>query len=350
MILRLFLLLCLSVWAGAGNLLHVTATSSTRVLSMGGCMAANSRLLDASLYNPAALRVDDNRGYFFALLDPGATANVSRTGEARDAWESSTPGSLVLRGVYLGWDRVNLALSNGEYMPQSVSQLSPTQDGPTVTTADIVPLATVGFALDEKVSLGISAALRRPTEGHRRLPVIRYGVLIRANRHMDVGAVALHMPPALADCRREIDRLGDETVNLGVLWYPLGRPLQQQRAARIPRDLKSFYESVDLRIALDVRNVSQAQGLGGKQELHFGTSLAWVHLGEMRAGIYWPNPDIEDAERVPRISLGLGLFQFWQPRRRLRRLLGRDCFMELGWAQSPSGEAGIWLWSLRWAI
>ena len=253
--------------------------------------------------NPAALRTLDKRSYYFALLDPGAAYRVTQKGQSGDAWESAAPGSLVLRALHLGWEHVHLALSNGEHMPRSVEQLGRTEDGSEVETIDLVPMATLGLALDEKISLGVSAAFRRPAEGQHRLPVIRYGVLIRANRHMDVGAVALHMPPVLADCRREIDRLGDETVNLGVLWYPLGRPSLQRRGRQIPRNLAELGQLADLRFALDVRNVTQAEGLGGRQELHLGGSLGWTQLGELRAGIYWPNPDLSDAAREPASAL-----------------------------------------------
>jgi len=345
------LAICLAPAATARDLYHGAGTAAARVLSMGGCYAANSRYADAHLYNPAALRSDGQGFSWLLLCDPLSPALARElSGQADGAYEGLVPGILFLRGLYFGLGPVNLGLIPAEYSPSEPADLSETAREAVLERSGLSPGAALSLVLDRKVSLGISAMLRWDPEGARRRVALDYGVLVRANNWMDVGAVAVHLPKGGEDLRRSIERIGDETINVGILYYPLGRPEARWGAKRIPAGSEGLLARTDLRLAMDVRNVTQSPGLARAQELHLGMSLGWIRLLELRCGIYWPRGSA-DLDKRPRASCGLGLGQPWFLRSAARGLGLVETFLDLGWMDDPEDPGrGIWMGTFKWAF
>lgn len=323
------------------------AQDGVRVRSMGGCYAANSDWSDARFFNPAGLRVGPAAGLRLRF-DPLAVGRPAvRAADGDAGYAAALPWLLPLRGLRLSWGPLLLDLAPADWQPRFARDLPTGARDAEVSSADVAPTLAFAFAFDERVSLGAALTALRSEDDDRRRLGVSYGALLRANRLLDVGAQAVYLPAGDVERRRQIDRIGDGTINVGLLWYLRGRPGRRQRTLPESFGAVRAWEDADLRLALDVRNVTQEDGLSGRQEVHLGASSGWFGLFELRAGVFWPREGANVLVQ-PRGSAGLGLTPL--PSKR-----GRDepsaLNLQAGWMDDPTGTgAGIWTGALTWTF
>jgi hypothetical protein len=295
-----------------------------RVRALGGCFAALSLPTDAHLFNPAGLASHGARPGWRLELDPTAAAIRPVAQDGDWDWAESLPLLLPLRRAEWRGRRLALSLTPATWLPAAVSGLAAPGETAEPPSGELVPSLSVALALDSRVRLGVSAAAWLDPQRGRRAGV-SYGAVVRANRIMDVGGQALYLPAGALDARRPLDQLGDGTINVGVACYPLGRDEGGRRGL--------------LLLALDVRNVTQESGLGGRQELHLGVEGRLPGGLDLRGGVFWPNRGT-GASGVPCVGGGLGWV--WNgPPGGLR--------LDLAWLQNPAEREGrLWTGGLRW--
>lgn len=323
----LCLLLLLSATRLAAEDLWVGSLSSgARLRSMGGVFAASSEAGDALLFNPAALARQGASG-FGLELGPLAPVNFRPSQAKRDwGWSKALPALSALRRVEWRGGGLGIALGAVEWLPDSIEAYPKVGERATPASTQLVPTLALALAMDERVRLGGAMSLWFDSQKGRRRPGLSYGVIIRANRHMDVGAQAAYFPAGAAASRPALDRMGDGAINVGVAWRPLGRPGVKSRAST-------------LLVAVDVRNVTQDAGLAGRQELHLGAEALWRGQLAARAGVQWPNQEQDGAR--PCASWGLG----WQG-----RILRGAVHADLGLMQDPlRGGHRLWMAGLGWS-
>jgi apolipoprotein N-acyltransferase len=325
----------------------IGAQDAARLRSMGGCFAAGSDWSDARQFNPAALPVGAAPGWSLRL-DPLAAGRPRIDGAAGDgAYARALPWLLPLRSLRLAAGPLHAELAPGDWLPADPDALPADADGGRASSRDFVPSLSLALAFDSRVSLGLTLlALRAAAAESRRLGVV-YGALLRANPKLDVGAQAVYLPTGSADRLRAIDRIGDGTVNIGLLVHPLGRADRHTRTLPPNFGPTEILGRTDLRLALDVRNVTQEEGLAGRQELHLGASAGWFGLVELRGGVYWPRTGSNEPARA-RTGLGIGLTP-------LRSRGGGDgpppLSIQWAWLNEALGRGeGLWTGGLTWTF
>ncbi len=300
-------------------------SSGTRLRSMGGVFAASSEAGDALLFNPAALAKREGGG-FGVEVGPLAPLAFQPQEDQRDwAWAKLLPALSALRRVEWQGGGLGIALGAVEWQPDSLGAFPEVGSPAKPATTQLVPTVAVALALDERVRLGGALSMWFDSVEGRRRPGVTYGVIIRANRHMDVGAQAAYFPGGAATARPVLDRMGDGAINVGAAWRPLGRPGAKARATT-------------LLLAVDVRNVTQDAGLAGRQELHAGAEFLWRDHVALRGGLQWPNQEQDGAR--PCAAWGVG----WQG-----RLLSGELRADVGLMQDPlRGGHRLWMAGMGW--
>jgi len=302
-------------------------SSGTRLRSMGGCFAAASDAGDALLFNPAGLAHARGGTGFSLRLDPTAPiAFRPREATGDWPWAKVLPALSVVRQVAWRGSRLCVALGTSEWQPDSMNKLPGLGEEARPSSSALAPALALALALDERVRVGSTLTAWFDHVQERRRLGVSYGVLIRANRFMDVGAHAAYFPAGAASARSSLDRMGDGTINVGVAWQPFGRASGRMRGNT-------------LLVAMDVRNVTQDAGLAGSQELHLGAEALWRGHMALRGGMQWPNENPGDGG--PRVSGGLG----W------RGAFLKGMFQaDLGLMQDPlRGGDRLWMAGLGWS-
>jgi hypothetical protein len=157
----------------------------------------------------------------------------SLEGEDNSAYANALPSLAVVRGLYLGNSHLGLGLVPAEYIPAAPSELETGARANRTAPERFTPSLVLAFSLDERISLGLAGSYRWDERHDNRRLSVSYGMLVRVNRVMDVGAVAVNLSgDNQADDRRWTDRVDDRTINVGLSWFPLGRPRIRRRRAR----------------------------------------------------------------------------------------------------------------------
>ncbi|MCB9473770.1 MAG: hypothetical protein H6678_08170 [Candidatus Delongbacteria bacterium] len=349
--MRTIVMLALCLWlvpaTRASDRTWLGSNRSARILGMGGCYAANTRCAEAHLYNPAGLRFRESRSGWALYLDP-LPLLVTPTVDGRDTspYARALPGLATIRGLWLGNSRLALGLVPADYEPGADTDLPTDISGGNRASERYTPSMVFALSLDERISLGASGAYRWDERSQTRRLTVNYGLLVRVNKLMDVGAVAVNLSgDGQAPDRRWLDRVDDGTINVGLSWYPMGR----DRAALDTR-IPTARDGARLKIAADIRNVTQ-EGRGfNSQEMHLGASLGWRELGEVRAGIYWPQDELFPS-RAPVRSLSVGLLRS-SLRRFSHQLLPFNTLLDLSWMDNPLSpdREGLWIASFALGI
>ena len=314
----------------ADNRFWLGGQRSARVLGMGGCYTANTRAGEAHLFNPAGLRLQHSRLPFIVTLDPLAMAFPPEIlGDDRSSYADALPGLAAVRGIYLGNEHVGLGLVPAEYVPGGFEELKDTPEAGICEPERFTPSMVFAVCLDERISLGLAGSYRWDERHRNRRLSVSYGLLVRVNKVMDVGAVAVNLGgDGQAPDRRWLDRVDDRTINVGLSWYPMGRS-----DLALGNDEVSGNRDLQLKISSDIRNVTQ-EGQGfNSQEMHLGASVTFRELIEVRSGVYWPK-DPQFTSQAPVRSLSVGVLR-GSLRRLSRQPLPFDTLLDVTWMDNP---------------
>jgi apolipoprotein N-acyltransferase len=312
-----------------------SGTATARSLSMGGCFAASSQISDAHLYNPAALVRGLGEPAWTIQMDP-LSWWLAKRGDA-----SKQPSSLLsLKQLQVRGRHWALAFTPAEREIPELSKMSSDFDQDPQSWSSSVPTVSFAMAIDHRIRLGLSLAWHADEAGSSRRPSINYGALLRANPWFDVGVQAIYLVSSASISRRQLEQVGDGTINVGVAFHPLGRVESGRVSTYSP------WNQPAVLVALDVRNVTQEVGLDQQQEVHFGVESRWAQIGALRGGVYWPRKgDLLIGQ--PRFSAGLGL----RLPSFLQDAFSADGSLDITWVQDPSRRASaIWIGSWSWAF
>jgi len=252
---------------------------------MGGAFVSVEDNLASLDFNPAAfsLVASPRKVHFSILFNPLGPILIRENWGETSGW--SGPWEWLIRGVALSVGRVNFGVLWGEENLTDEGRLERTClfDG---TGYEGQKNTSFGFslALAPRVSLGMAGEVFVREENEKKMWELgyRYGIVLKPRNDLNVGLCFVDFPQAYKGDRMTLERLADETLNIGVSYTP--------------------WRVVTL--ALDVRNVSD-DGKGAVREPHVGVEIfPFQHLA-LRGGYYRGK-----GGEIETFSVGVGLFDW----------------------------------------
>jgi hypothetical protein len=181
------------------------------------------------------------------------------------------------------------------------------------------------MALAPRVSLGIAGEgfIRDRKSKMLSMMGYRYGLILMPRRNVSVGFCYFHFPDLYRMDRFEVERLADESLNIGISYSPW--PV--------------------VTIALDVRNVSN-EGNGAEREPHIGVEVFPLKYLSLRGGFYQARENHDqtysfgfglfdgsmmssDNGESARFHVGLGATLIWQKERMNNRWFILSCIIRI---------------------
>ncbi len=141
--------------------------------------------------------------------------------------------------------------------------------------------AIARIKLADRVSIGASANMyfKKNTNETERFYGFNYGILVKPSPKLNVGITYHYFPKTFSDVRLPLERLGDQTINAGISYFPLKNST----------------------LAVDLRNLTEEKGKS-TFEAHFGFEQRIFSLIALRGGFYQERPSNHQM-----ISAGIGL-------------------------------------------
>jgi hypothetical protein len=281
---RAFFIICFaaSVFGQDADRLVNLATVKSRPLAMGGAFASMKGQLDALDFNPAGFDLGfpgRPRKWTIFLNPAGAVLAVAERGACSD-W--TVPAGLIVRGFGVSVSRLRAGILLGEESLSDESRLSRDRFW-DCTDYELRRNAAFGFSFDlaPKVSIGASGEwfIRGQSWGSAKAGY-RYGMMLRPRSNVSVGLCYADFPEDYPWDRLALERLSDETLNVGVSYKPASW----------------------LDLALDIRNVSD-EDKPAVREPHIGMEIRPWAFSSLRAGYYRTR---RASEQVLTAGLGLG--------------------------------------------
>ena len=277
------LLIC-SLLSIQNSYTHITRwvtvnTINARPLALGGAFQAVEDDWASIHWNPASftIPVQDGNKRFAVRLNPiGPVLLIS---DPRSVDHGFTPVSLCISGIRFQFRQFGIGLLTGEESLSNVSRLERATviSGKGYEWARSVDLAFhINFS--PKVRLGAAVqSLIRQTHGNKW--GYRYGLLMQPKPYLQVGLCYYDMSDQYPDERLNLERIADETLNIGIV-------------------LKPF---TSLLMTADIRNVSD-EDAPTTREPHIGMEFSPLQQIALRAGYAY---QIEND--IPVYSCGLGV-------------------------------------------
>ncbi|MDZ7338576.1 MAG: hypothetical protein ONB30_08550 [candidate division KSB1 bacterium] len=274
--------------AGAQEDRFVTiSTLKCRSLSMGGASVAVRDDLGAVNMNPAAIDLfaTPQTLRFAVFFNPVAPAvafcRSADLGTARN--EQAIALAAFVKAIAVTLSPLDLVVSWGEEVPG----FGPRQHGPEAFQlrhfADVFcSSGAVRLRLAPQVALGAGSTVwHLRQQGHSLWQAgFSYGVLVQPDPRVCVGAVYVELPDSFETARQPLERIGDESLNLGFAWHPFSSTM----------------------LSADLRSVGE-EGSPLSRELHVGfEQIVFGHLA-LRGGAFR-----EKESRSLVYSAGVGLF------------------------------------------
>ncbi|MFQ5865027.1 MAG: hypothetical protein ACE5IW_07350 [bacterium] len=264
----------------------------TRPLAMGGAFTSIEDDLAAINFNPAAFELyQDEKSrrvtFFFNPIGPvvGALENKNLydgSGTTIDNLLLSL--SLLLKSISISIHSLEVCVLLGEEgLNLPAALLDEKVFGVSGFRQNHFHSIVGRLKLGNKISLGGAANLlygsttNNPFERHSELG-ISYGILLKPERGLNIGVSFVNLPDSLNQYRLPIERIVDESVNIGVSYQLFSGTL----------------------FSIDVRNLGEEQQ-EVIREIHFGMEQVLLSQLAIRAGYYKK----KTGEHV--ISWGMGI-------------------------------------------
>ncbi len=240
------------------------ATTRARPLGMGGAFVAVENHLSALNFNPAGFRLQSQvNSRFFVFYNPLGAATTMNNWDLIS--HERFPVEWILRGIGYNRGVFSFGILAGE---ENLNRVPVYHDAEAFEIQEYTNErnVSVGFsiALAPRVSVGVAAeGLFREHLETDVYWAYRYGIILKPKENLSFGLCYFDLPDELNDDRVLLDRLTDESLNVGLSWSPF-----------------TF-----LTIAGDIRNVSDDK-YGIAREPHAGIELnVWRHLA-LRGGYF----------------------------------------------------------------
>ena len=272
------------------------STVRARPQAMGGAYTAILDGISSAIYNPAGLRLNKfpKRGRLTFFFNPVGAAVGLRNPQALKSdstWRVSdaiAAAGLFIKSVALSWSAFEAILVLTESLPNSSHQPA---NRPFFNSDGILDRYSNTFAtrlqLAEQISIGAAVTLYTldGNQEKRHRYGSCYGILIQPNKSVNVGLAYFDFPETIAPIRTKLDRIVDETINLGISWRPHRSTL----------------------LSLDIRNVSEEQKFITR-EIHIGAELVPFKHIAFRGGYFRKQLDKENVFSVGVGILSMNLF------------------------------------------
>jgi len=258
------------------------STTKARPLALGGAFVSIEDDLASLDFNPAAFSTNTQaeKITFSVFFNPLGPVLI------KENWKSisdlDVPIGWLVRGISLSLGKMHFGILWGEELLFDASRLNRDRffDG---SQYNHQRNSSFGFSLAfaPRVSVGMAGELFIREENNKKVLKLgyRYGVLLKPRKNLNVGLCFFDFPKPYQEDRMIVERLADETLNVGVSYSPW-QPFT---------------------MAVDVRNVSD-EGKGARREPHMGVEVfPFRHLA-LRLGHYW-----EEGGKSKTLSFGLGL-------------------------------------------
>jgi len=258
------------------------STVKARSIALGGAFMAVKDDLASLDFNPAAFSLESTvrRAQISVFLNPLGPfiikENLKTTNEldAHLGW--------IFRGVGMSIGRISIGLLWGEEALTDVGRLerrcifngtgySGQRNASFGISINLAPRVSLGFAGE--------TFIRKKGEIQKWYMGYRYGIIIKPKNTLTVGLCFVGFPDSCRGDRMTLERLADETLNVGVCFSPWK----------------------ELSLALDIRNVSD-EGKGAVREPHVGFELSPFDFFSFRSGYY----RVKGGEHQA-FSVGIGL-------------------------------------------
>ncbi|MDZ7264232.1 MAG: hypothetical protein ONB16_06575 [candidate division KSB1 bacterium] len=288
----LLLLLTTAVLA-QDNYFFTLSTTKARPLAMGNAFTAVENDIISMTFNPASLSLFSSKKdyHFTAFFNPIAAGTIFyerlRSRSQADAQpfgirESLATALLLVKGLAMTIKFIDVALLFNEQIinePQLRRQQQFLDDDHLWDNS--YHTLAVRMQLAERVAIGASGSYYRQ-QGDERLRHglgFSYGVLIKPAPSLNVGLSFVDFPDGLTDARLPLERLVDQTMNIGIAF----RPTPQTT------------------IAFDLRNLTEDERKAVR-EAHFGVEQNLLSILALRAGF-----SQERFTALQTYSVGIGL-------------------------------------------
>lgn len=240
-------------------------TSNARPVAMGSAFQAVEDRWAGIHWNPASFTCDPEEDNFRFFLRINPIGPVILINDPKDVDSGTSPIALCLPGVFFKFNRVYLGILTGEESLANLSRFKKSSifNGNDYEYSRYTDIALrLRFAPKVSMGVGVQAVYQNPDNGGKRWGY-QYGILIKPKSYLHVGLCYYNFNNHLSDTRMNLERIPDETLNIGVAIRPLSQIL----------------------ISLDMRNVSDDHQ-PATLEPHFGTEIAPFQQFRLRGGFF----------------------------------------------------------------
>lgn len=242
------------------------STVKARAMAMGGAFMAMKNELASLDFNPAGFSISrlSRRSQVSIYVNPLGPLIIKENWRKTSDWETLV--GWIFRGVGFTYENLSFGVLFGEESLTDEERFERNCffDG---TGYEVHRNTSFGFSIDlaARVSLGIAgeAFIREENEKKRWSWGYRYGLILKPKNTLTVGLCFFDFPNRYQDDRMVLERLADETLNIGICYSP--------------------WQAFSL--ALDIRNVSD-EAKGAAREPHIGFELTPFKEFSFRGGYY----------------------------------------------------------------
>lgn len=253
------------------------STTKARSLAMGGAYTAVEDDIFSASYNPATMdfyRYDKEHRLTFYFNPISPVTAIRQNYQENQGDESSNPSAAdILKSSALF---VKSVAFSGRYLDMALVFHEQILDNSVLTAQkkffennDIWKNSYHSFytriKLAERVSLGFSGSLyvnKIDSQTQQDLG-FSYGILLKPSQKLNVGLAYVDFPKNIPDIRMPVERMSDETMNIGVAYRPTSSTL----------------------IAFDFRNLTEDKRKTVR-EAHFGFEQNVFSIFALRGGYY----------------------------------------------------------------
>jgi hypothetical protein len=247
--------------------------STVRPLSMGGAFTSVNDDIAAALYNPAAFSLYEEQKTFKTtiLLNPGAMLSAYRY--YSDDFQKNVSPMQVVRGAATAVKAIFFTTINFNagmiFNEKSVAASFHSNDlfiiNPNQFWTNSTGIFFANFKIARRAALGVSGSYYyNPDEKIQKNRFgFSYGIFIKPHDRLNVGLSYIDLSETASDIRTPFERIADETMNVGVSFYPFNSTI----------------------ISLDVRNLTE-ETVKNNREIHIGLEQQIFSIASFRAGAY----------------------------------------------------------------
>lgn len=245
-----------------------------RPLAMGGAFTSVEDDLEAIAYNPATFSLYKDKKdhritlYFNPIASWVALKKYSNNFQQKiDKINLLEASALLFKAIVFTGKFVNTGIIFGE---ESLKNIYNYHSSTWFNFNDLWDNCSntffASFKLAERLSIGVSGSLYHERNSNNILKQgigFSYGIMLKPSSRLCVGLAYMDFAKNMSDYRMLIERMDDETMNIGVSYYPTSSTI----------------------FSLDIRNLTE-ENKENVRELHVGFEQSIYEIGAIRLGFF----------------------------------------------------------------